>query len=249
MPNPWDLGSARLLASLGFSALATTSSGHAATLGKLDQQVTRSELLTHCEALAHAVDVPVNVDAERCFADDPEGVSETVHLIAETGAAGCSIEDYDPGLERVEPLDAAVERVAAAAEASRAHGMTLTARAENHFYGIDDLDDTIARLNAYRDAGADAVYAPWLLELDDITRVVHEVPAPANVLLTPNGPSIPELRAAGVRRVSTGGVLSKIAYGALVATARDLLREDTENYAVGAVTGQDLEAAFTSRRS
>jgi 2-methylisocitrate lyase-like PEP mutase family enzyme len=245
MPNPWDEGSARLLASLGFQALATTSSGHAASLGRVDQQVTRSELLTHCAALVKAVDLPLNVDAERCFADDPAGVAETVHMLAETGVAGCSIEDYDPAHDRIDPPNEAAERVAAAAEASRAHGMVLTARAENHFYGIDDLDDTIARLRAYRAAGADVVYAPWLVDLDAITRVAREVSAPINVLVTPHGPSIPELRAAGVRRVSTGGVLSKVAYGALLATVRNLLGEDTTNYGAGAVTGAELEAAFT----
>lgn len=245
MPNPWDAGSARLLASLGFSALATTSSGHAAALGRVDQQVTRPELLAHCAELAQAVDLPINVDAERCFADDPAGVAETVHLIAETGVAGCSIEDYDPGRGSIDPLDEAAERVAAAAEASRAHGMVLTARAENHFYGINDLDDTIARLRTYRAAGADVAYAPWLVDIADITQVVRGVSAPVNVLVTPNGPSIPELRSAGVRRVSTGGILSKIAYGALVATARDLLRDDTTSYGVGMVTGADLETAFT----
>ena len=130
MPNAWDIGSARLLVSVGFEAIATTSSGHAASLGRADQQVTRDELLAHVEALAAAVDVPLSVDAERCFADDPAGIGETVELIAEAGAAGCSIEDYDPATDAIDALDVAVERVAAAADAAKTHGLVLTARAE-----------------------------------------------------------------------------------------------------------------------
>ena len=160
MPNAWDIGSARLLASLGFEAIATTSSGHAASLGRADQDVSRDELLGHVEALVGAVDVPVSVDAERCFADDPAGVAKTVELLAEAGAAGCSIEDYDPATGSIDAIDVATERVAAAVEAARNHGLVLTARAENHLYGIDDLADTIERLVAYRDAGADVLYAP-----------------------------------------------------------------------------------------
>lgn len=247
MPNPWDIGSAKLLAALGFPALATTSSGHAATLGRLDQHVTRDELLAHAEALATAVDVPLNVDAERCFADDPAGVADTVRLIAETGAAGCSLEDYDPVTKVIDPLPAAVERVAAAAEAARATGLVLTARAENHLYGVTDLDETIARLRAYRDAGADVVYAPGLVDLDDITRVVQEVDAPVNVLALPRGPSVEVLGSAGVRRVSTGGALARAAYGALVSGARELLGAGTSTYLSAAVPGALLAEAFRER--
>jgi 2-methylisocitrate lyase-like PEP mutase family enzyme len=245
MPNPWDVGSARLLASLGFPALATTSSGHAATLGRPDQHVTRDELLAHAEQLASAVDVPLNVDAERCFADDPAGVATTVELIARTGAAGCSIEDYDPVAGRIDPLDIAAERVAAAADAAHAHGLVLTARAENHLYGTDDLDNTITRLRAYRDAGADVVYAPGLVEITDITRLVRDVETPVNVLALPNGPSTSELASAGVRRVSTGGALAKAAYGALMRAARELLDTGTSTYAAAGIRNADLSAAFT----
>ena len=177
MPNPWDVGSARLLEALGFPALATTSSGYAASLGRLDQQVTLDELLAHVVTLVDAIDIPLNVDAERLYADEPEGVAETARLLAGTGAAGFSIEDYDPVRERLDPLDEAVARVGAAAEVARTHGLVLTARAENHLYGVDDLDDTIARLQAYRDAGAHVVYAPGLASLDDIARVVRETGA------------------------------------------------------------------------
>ncbi len=244
MPNPWDAGSARILASLGFPALATTSSGHAATLGRLDQQVTRDELLEHAAALAAAVDVPLSVDAERCFAPDPAGVAETVELIAATGAAGCSIEDYDPAAGAIDPVGVAAERVAAAAAAAGRLGLVLTARAEQHLYAAADLDDTIARLRTYRDAGADVVYAPGLRDLADIARLVREAGAPVNVLAWPGGPSIPELAAAGVRRVSTGGALARAAYGALVAGARELLDAGTSTYLRGAIAGDDLERAF-----
>lgn len=245
MPNPWDVGSARLLARLGFPALATTSSGHAASLGRLDQHVTRDELLAHAASLASAVDVPVSVDAERCFADDPEGVAETVRRIGRTGAAGCSIEDYEPSAGAIDPLETAVGRVAAAAEAAHAEGLVLTARAENHLYGLGGLDDTIARLRAYRDAGADVLYAPGLVDLDEIARVVREAGGPVNVLARSSGPSIRELASVGVRRVSTGGALAMAAYGALVKGARELLDAGTSSYAAERVSDADLEAAFS----
>jgi len=222
LPNPWDRGSARLLEALGFPALATTSSGHAWSLGRPDQSVTRDELLVHTEALADAVEVPLTVDAERCFADDAAGVARTVELLAAAGAAGCSIEDYDPATRSIDPLAVAVERVAAAASAAATHGLVLTARAENHIYGHDDLDDTIERLRAYRDAGAEVVYAPGLVDLDQIGAVVAQAGAPVNVLLRPAGPSVAELAAAGVRRVSTGGALARAAFAALVESARGL---------------------------
>ena len=157
MPNPWDVGSAKLLASAGFEALATTSAGFAWALGKLDQKVTREELVTHVAALAEATSLPLNIDSERCYPDDPGGVAETVSLLANAGAAGFSIEDYDPAAERIDGIELASERLALAARASRAltEPMVLTGRAENHIRGVDDLDDTIARLVAYRDAGAD----------------------------------------------------------------------------------------------
>ena len=191
MPNPWDAGSARLLASLGFQALATTSSGYAGTLGRLDYSVSRDEALTHAAAIVAAVEVPVSADLENCFSDDPDGVAETVSGAVEAGLAGCSVEDFtgrrdDP----IYPLDLAVKRVAAAAEAAhRGPGLVLTARAENHLHGRADLADTIARLRAYRDAGADVLYAPGLADISDISAVVEAVDRPVNVLLRPGGPS------------------------------------------------------------
>jgi 2-methylisocitrate lyase-like PEP mutase family enzyme len=222
MPNPWDAGSARLLAGLGFPALATTSSGHAATLGRADQQVTRDELVEHTAALVAAVDLPISVDAERCFADDPAGVAGTVGLLAATGAAGCSIEDYDPATGRVDDPAVAAERVGAAAEAAHAAGMVLTARAEQHLYGPAELADTIERLRAYRAAGADVVYAPGLRDRAEIERLVAAVDAPVNVLALPGTPAIAELAAIGVRRVSTGGALARVAYTAATEAARAL---------------------------
>lgn len=243
LPNAWDIGSARILASLGFAAIATTSSGHAASLGRMDQRVTLDELLGHVEALVRAVDVPVSVDAERCFADTPRQVAETVEQLAETGAAGVSIEDFDPA-SGIDPLGAATDRVAAAGDVARGVGMVLTARAENHLYGVDDLDDTIARLIAHRDAGADVVYAPGLVETDDIARVVDATGVAVNVLALAAGPSVAQLAAVGVRRVSTGGALAFTAYGALASAAGELLASGTSTYAADVLSIDLRRAAF-----
>ncbi len=246
LPNPWDVGSARLLAATGFEALATTSAGFAWSLGKHDQQVTRSELVAHVAELAEATPLPLNVDSERCYPDDSGGVAETVTLLAEAGAAGFSIEDYDPVADRIDDIGLAAERVAIAAEAAHAlrEPMVLTGRAENHIRGVDDLDDTIARLVAYRDAGADCLYAPGLTDLDEIAAVVKAVGAPVNVLALPHGPTVAELASVGVRRVSTGSLLAGAAYGALTAGARELLVDGTSSYAAGRVSGDALREAF-----
>lgn len=222
MPNAWDVGSAVRLVELGFAAVATTSSGHAASLGKQDQQVTFDELCTHVAAMVAAVPVPVSVDSETLFAEDGPGIREHVAVLADMGAAGISIEDYDPGRGAVLPTEEARDRVEAAASEATRHGLVLTARAENHLYGHDDIDDTVARLAAYRAAGADVVYAPGLVDGHDIARVVGEVDAPVNVLLHPDGPTPPELAARGVRRASTGGRLAGLAYATAMAAARDL---------------------------
>lgn len=244
IPNPYDLGTTRLLTTLGFSALATTSAGYAATLGRMDMNVNREEIVGHALLLAAATDLPLNVDAERCFADDLPGVAETVFLLADAGASGVSIEDWNPATNAIDAIDIATERVAAAAEAARRNGVVLTARSENLLHGIIDLDDTITRLCAYRDAGAEVVYAPGLTDLDEIRRVVDEVRVPMNVLLFPNGPSVEELAAVGVRRVSTGGLLSHVALGAMVAAARCLL--DTGRIGTSVLLPRDLaKRAFT----
>jgi 2-methylisocitrate lyase-like PEP mutase family enzyme len=244
MPNPWDAGSARLMHFYGFEALATTSAGFALTLGRLDMQVTRDELVAHVEQLAAATPVPLNVDSERLFPDDSGGVAETVRVLAAAGAAGCSIEDYDPAADRIEEIAVAVERVGTAAEAAHADAVVLTARAENLLRGVHDLEDTIERLRAYRDAGADVVYAPGLRDIDHIRSVVDAVGVPVNVLALPGGPSVPELAAAGVRRVSTGGLTALAAYGVLGRAAKELLGPGTSSYADGAISRDDLRAAL-----
>ncbi len=246
MPNPWDVGSARLLAAEGFEALATTSQGLAWALGKLDQTVTRDELMAHVAELAAATPLPLNVDSERCYPDDPGGIVETVRRLAEAGASGFSIEDYDPATGRMDALDVAAQRVAEAAAAAHSgpDPLVLTARAENHIRGVDDLDDTIERLSAYRDAGADAVYAPGLVDLDRIARVVSEVGIPVNVLALPGGPAIGELASVGVRRVSTGSLLASAAYGALVAGARELRDAGTSRYGASGLPREAASRAF-----
>jgi 2-methylisocitrate lyase-like PEP mutase family enzyme len=233
LPNPWDRGSAILLASLGFQALATTSSGFAATLGRLDGSVTRDEAVTHAAAIAGATDLPVSADLENGFADDPAGVAETLRLAVEAGLAGCSVEDAtgrpdDPIYE----VGLAAARVEAAAEA--AHGgpgqLVLTGRAENYLHGRSDLADTIGRLQAYQEAGADVLYAPGLTSLDDIRRLVASVDRPVNVLARPGVPAVAELAAVGVSRVSVGGGFAFAALGAVVEAARELLEAGTYTF-------------------
>jgi 2-methylisocitrate lyase-like PEP mutase family enzyme len=246
MPNPWDVGSARLLASCGFEALATTSAGFAWSIGRLDQSVSREELIAHVARLASSTSLPLNVDSERCYPDDPGGVAQTVALLADAGAAGFSIEDYDPPADSIDDIEAAAERVAIAAEAAHRlpDPMVLTGRAENHIRGVVDLEDTIARLIAYRDAGADVVYAPGLSDVEQIAAVVKAVAAPVNVLALPNGPTVAELASVGVRRISTGSALARFAYGALIEGARELLTEGTSRYAESGVTQEALKTAF-----
>jgi 2-methylisocitrate lyase-like PEP mutase family enzyme len=249
MPNPWDAGSARLLRELGFQALATTSSGFAATLGRRDGSVTRDEALAHGAAVAAATDLPVSADLENGFADDPAGVAATVQLAIEAGLVGCSIEDYtgDPA-GPLYCVEHAVARIAAAAEAAhagRVH-LVLTARAENHIRGNPDLDDTIARLRAYGEAGADVLYAPGLTRSEDIRRVVGEVGRPVNVLAVAGAPPVAELAAAGVARISVGGAFAFAAIEAVAQAARELTEDGTYGYLERARAGSALaRAAFT----
>jgi 2-methylisocitrate lyase-like PEP mutase family enzyme len=252
MPNPWDAGSAKLLASLGFQALATTSSGFAATLGRLDGSVTREEALAHAGAIVAATTLPVSADLENGFADEPSAVAQTVAAAVACGLAGCSIEDSTgrPGSPIYDSAQA-TERVAAAAEAAHTGEvhLVLTARAENHLHGIDDLDETIARLLRYQDAGADVLFAPGLTGLVDITRLVEAVDRPVNVLALPSAPSVAELAAAGVSRISVGGAFAYAALGAVVRAARQLLDDGTYRYWEEAGPGAAAaRAAFTSAR-
>jgi 2-methylisocitrate lyase-like PEP mutase family enzyme len=230
LPNAWDPGSARLLASLGFEAIATTSGGFAATLGRLDYSLSRDEALAHAAAMAAATDLPVSADLEDGFADDPEQVAATLRLAVAAGLAGCSIEDFTRRRDApIHDRDLAVERVRAAAEIAHAGPirLVLTARAENHLHDHDDLADTIERLKAYAEAGADVLYAPGLTRLEDIRSLVASLDRPVNVLLRPRGPSIGELAEVGVRRISVGGALAYASMGALVETARALRDGDT----------------------
>jgi 2-methylisocitrate lyase-like PEP mutase family enzyme len=233
LPNPWDLGSARLLASLGFEALATTSSGFAATLGRNDGAVSREEALVHSAVIVAATDLPVSADLENGYADDPAGVAQTIGLAIEVGLAGGSVEDFTGREdERIYGVKAAAERIAAAAEAAHSGPVrfVLTARAENYLHGRPDLADTIARLQAYQEAGADVLYAPGLREAADIRQLVAEVDRPVNVLAVAGVPPVRELAAAGVSRISVGGAFAFAALGALVSAATELRDEGTYGY-------------------
>jgi 2-methylisocitrate lyase-like PEP mutase family enzyme len=224
IPNPWDTGSARVLEALGFEALATTSSGFAYTLGRLDGQVTLDEVAQHVAELAPATDLPVSVDLENGYAADAAGVARAIERVAEAGAVGGSIEDWDPSGRLYEP-DEAVERLSAAVEVARGLGFpfTLTGRAENHIRGNPDLDDTIARLRAYEEAGADVLYAPGLRTVEEIRTVCEAVTRPVNVLAFGNL-SLAEIAEAGAQRVSVGGGLTWVAVGAF-AEAAQAIRE------------------------
>jgi 2-methylisocitrate lyase-like PEP mutase family enzyme len=219
IPNPWDAGSARVLAALGFRALATTSSGFAYTLGRLDGGATLDEVAAHAAELDRATELPVSVDLENGYGESPESAAQAISRVAEAGAVGGSIEDWDPS-GRLYDLPHAVERVAAAGEAARAldFPFTLTARAENHIRANPDLDDTIARLRAYGEAGADVLYAPGLRTVDEIRTVCDAVEAPVNVLALGNL-SLADITGAGAQRVSVGGALTWVAVNAFAEAA------------------------------
>lgn len=251
IPNPWDVGSARLLASLGFQALASTSAGLAFSLGQPDQSVTREVLLAHLAALSAATELPVSADLEDGYADTPEGVAQTIRLAAAAGVVGGSIEDAsgDEGAPLYE-LPQAVERVRAAVEAARAlpHRFTLTARAENHVVGRPDLADTIARLQAYQEAGADVLYAPGLTRREDIATLLREVQRPVNVLISVPGMSlsVQALADMGVRRISVGGSLARAAYGEFLRAATELRDLGSTGYARSAASAQQLNQCFSA---
>jgi 2-methylisocitrate lyase-like PEP mutase family enzyme len=218
IPNPWDAGSARVLEDLGYRALATTSSGFAFTLGRPDGSVTLDEVADHVAALAGATELPISVDLENGYGD----ASQAIRRVAEAGAVGGSIEDYELSGSLL-PIGEATERVATAAEAARSLGFpfVLTARAENHIRGNPDLDDTIARLRAYADAGADCLYAPGLRTVEQIRTVCDAVDLPVNVLAWP-GLTVAEIFGAGAQRISVGGRFAWVAVGALAAAAEEM---------------------------
>lgn len=239
LPNPWDHGAAKLFASLGFEALATTSSGFAASRGHLDGQMSREESLAHAAELAAAVDIPVSADLENGFADDPEGVAQTIELAIEAGLAGASIEDWSRAGEKY-PVELATERIAAAAEVAHAGPvhLVLTARADDGFHGVNDLGDTVTRLQGFQEAGADVLYAPALADLDAVRTVVSEVDRPVNVLAFAGMPSVAELAAAGVARISIGGAFAYAAYGAAADAATELLERGTFGFRENAGAGR-----------
>jgi 2-methylisocitrate lyase-like PEP mutase family enzyme len=241
LPNPWDLGSARLLEALGFEALATTSQGAAAALGRRDGELTRDEAIAHASELRDATALPLSADLENGFGDSPEAAATTVRAAVEAGLAGCSIEDYgnEAGLYA---FDAAVDRVRAAMEAIPRDEapLVLTARCENYLRGNPDLADTVRRLQAYQEAGADVLYAPALMSLDDIGQVLQSIDRPLNVLLLPGGPSAAKLRGMGVQRISVGSALAWAAYAGLADAARELLAGESHDYYARALGNSEL---------
>lgn len=250
IPNPWDVGTARLLAGLGFEALATTSAGMAFALGKRDTTVGREAVMAHCRAIASATDLPVSGDLENGFGDRPETAAETIRQAAEAGLVGGSIEDSinRPGTEPLYEIEHAAERVRAAAEAARAlpFTFTLTGRAENFLVGRPDLDDAITRLQAYQEAGADVLYAPGLAKREHIEAVVRSVDRPVNVVMGLQGVQLglAELSAIGVRRISVGSALSRAAFGAFLRAAREMADDGTFRFADDAVSYPELSALF-----
>ena len=251
IPNPWDIGSARLLTQLGFEALATSSAGHAFSIGKADNAVGRDAMLAHAGYLAAATDLPVSVDLENGFGDTPEFVAETMRHAVATGAVGGSIEDAtqrldDPIYER----SLATERIRAAAEVVRAlpFPFILTARCENYLVGKPDLKDTIERLRRYQEAGADVLYAPGLTTKEDIAAVVGAVDRPVNVLMALKGValSVPELSLLGVKRISVGSALARYALTALLRGAREMREHGTFSFAEEAETFRNINSFFAT---
>ncbi|MBS0562288.1 MAG: isocitrate lyase/phosphoenolpyruvate mutase family protein [Proteobacteria bacterium] len=249
LPNPWDRGSARILASMGFQALATTSAGFAFSIGVVDGVPGRAAVLANAADIVAETSLPVNADLENCFADAPDAAAETIRLAAETGLAGGSIEDAsgNPGAP-IYDFSLAVERVAAAAEAARAvpGGFVLTARAENFLHGRPDLDDTIRRLQAFEKAGAEVLYAPGLPDMAAIRAVCSSVSRPVNVLANPRIPglSVAAMAEAGAKRISLGGTLTRAAFGALLRAGRELLDTGTFRFAADAMPGAEIAAVM-----
>jgi 2-methylisocitrate lyase-like PEP mutase family enzyme len=249
IPNPWSAGTARLLAHLGFEALATTSMGYAFSVGRLDGSLNRQETLDHAADIVAASELPVSADLENGFGDPPEAAAETIRLAGTAGLVGGSIEDAtgredEPIFERKH----AAERVRAAAEAARAlpFPFTLTARAENFLHGRPQLKDTIDRLQSYQEAGADVLYAPGLASRDDIAAVVRSVDRPVNVVMGLRGVqlSLAELSAIGVKRISVGSALSRAALGAFLRAANEMRQQGTFTFAADAANSRDVSAIF-----
>lgn len=249
IPNPWDAGSARLLQGMGFPALATTSAGVAYTLGRADGEITLEEKLAHCSGLAGATSVPVSADFENGFADDPESVALNVTKVAATGVAGCSIEDYSRDSHTLYPFELAVERLQAAAEAVAALGVQfqLTARAENLLRGVNDLDDTIARLSAFEAAGADVLYAPGLQSLEQLREVTAAVSRPFNVLAPFfQGVTVDEFAAAGAKRISVGSALTWLTVNPLLQGAEEMLKHGSFSWTSQMASSKTVNELLTA---
>ncbi|MGA3225510.1 MAG: isocitrate lyase/phosphoenolpyruvate mutase family protein [Acidobacteriaceae bacterium] len=249
IPNPWDVGSARILSHLGFEALATTSGGYAFSVGQPDYAVGREAMIVHVSVLAAATDLPLSADLENGFGDAPEATAETIRLAAAAGAVGGSIEDATGRAEDpIYELALAAERVRAAAEVAHAQSFvfTLTARAENYLHGRSDLKNTIKRLQAYQEAGADVLYAPGITSKEEIATLVRSVDRPVNILmgLAGVGLNLADLSAMGVKRVSVGSALARAALGALVRGAREMREHGTFAFAEEAPVGRDIVAMF-----
>jgi 2-methylisocitrate lyase-like PEP mutase family enzyme len=252
IPNPWNAGSARILAALGFEALATTSGGYAFNAGLPDSPhaLTRDGILANARSIAEATDLPVSADLQNGFGDAPEVCAETIRLAAQAGLAGGSIEDsIGEADEPIYDFPLAVERVAAAAEAARASRFVLTARCENFLWGRPDRDDTIRRLQAFAEAGADVLYAPGLPDLEAIRAVCSAVSKPVNVLMGLKGTlySVDQLKAAGAKRISVGGSLARAALGAFVRAAREIKENGTFTYAENAISQAEISGYFKNR--
>ncbi len=248
MPNAWDIGSARMMAGLGFDALATTSAGFAFSMGDVDQigVTSRASAIEHCREIVKATELPVSADLEDGFGATPEIVAETVAIAAEAGLVGCTIEDVTGDQENpIYPFADAVERISAAVEASRSIGFpfTLTARAENFLHGRPDLDDTIKRLQAFEAAGADVLYAPGLPDLAAIEKVCRSLEKPVNVVvgISPKGLTVEALRNVGVARISLGSALSRVAYGAAIAAAKRIVETGTFDLAETGMSFSEIE--------
>ncbi len=251
IPNPWDTGTARILAHFGFEALATTSMGYAFSAGRLDNTVGRELMMAHVAGIASATDLPVSADLENGYGDSPETVAETIRLGAAAGVVGGSIEDASGRADHpIYAREHAADRIRAAAEAARALSFpfTLTGRAENYLHGRPDLKDTIARLQAYQEAGADVLYAPGLASKEEIASVVSSVDRPVNVLMGLQGVtlSLAELAAMGVRRVSVGSALSRTALAAILRAAREMREHGTFAFAKEAASPREIGAIFNS---
>ncbi len=249
IPNPWDIGTARLLAQLGYRALATTSAGYAFSIGQRDNTIDRETMMSHVKDIVEATNLPVSADLENGFGDSPETVAETIQFSSKVGLVGASIEDATNQQDNpIYEFELAVDRIRAAAEAKRsfAHPFVLTGRTENYLVGRPDLKDTIKRLQAYQEAGADVLYAPGVTSKDDIAAIVHSVDRPVNVVMGLQGVklSVDELTEIGVKRISVGSSLSRAALGAFLRAANEMLEKGTFNFSDDAVSYAEISAMF-----